>query len=190
MAVKGGLYSEYALAAFLAKKTGKPVKWIESRREHLMASRPGRGASAFVKLYANKSGRILGMKGKVIIDSGAYSGGSGEFAASFVGMQMTGPYKIENAYVEAYPVFTNKVVQGPYRGAGRPEAHFFIERMIDMLADKLKMDPVDVRLINTVNSEFKSPLGIDVPPAKEFLEDAISKLNYRKLYKEKPGFSF
>ncbi len=188
--LKGGLYSEYALAAFLAKKTGKPVKWIESRREHLMASRPGRGTSAFVKLYANRSGRILGMKGKVIVDSGAYSGGSGEFAARFVGMQMTGPYKIENAYVEAYPVFTNKVVQGPYRGAGRPEAHFFIERMIDMLADKLKMDPVDVRLINTVNSEFKSPLGMDVPPAKEFLEEAISKLNYRKLYKEKPGFAF
>ena len=188
--LKGGVYPEYAIAAFLSIKTGKPVKWIENRHEHLMASRPGRGTSAYVKLYANKSGKILGLKGKVIVDSGAYSGGSGEFAARFVGMQMTGPYKIDNAYVEAFPVYTNKVVQGPYRGAGRPEAHFFIERMIDMLADKLKMDPVEVRLINTVDKDFKSPLGMDVPPAKSFLEDAINKLGYRKLLKDKPGFAF
>ena len=84
---------------------------------------------------------------------------------------------------------TNKPVQGPYRGAGRPEAHFFIERMVDKLADELHTDPVDVRLLNTSNRELTSPLGVYVPPAKSFLMEAVEKLNYRNLKKDKPGFS-
>lgn len=187
--LKGSVYSEHAIAAFLAIKTGKPVKWLENRRDHLTSSHPGRGTSADVELFADKTGKILGIKGKVLVDAGAYSGGSGEFAARFVGMQMCGAYDIPNAYVEARSVLTNKPVQGPYRGAGRPEAHFFIERMVDKLADELHMDPVDVRLMNTSNKEHTSPLGVYVPPAKSFLTEAVEKLNYRKLLSDKPGFS-
>ncbi len=187
--LKGSVYSEHAIAAFLAIKTGKPVKWLESRRDHLTSSHPGRGTSAEVELFADKTGKIHGIKGKVVVDAGAYSGGSGEFAARFVGMQMCGAYDIPNAYIEAKSILTNKPVQGPYRGAGRPEAHFFIERMVDKLADELHMDPVDVRLLNTSNRELTSPLGVYVPPAKSFLMEAVEKLNYRNLKKDKPGFS-
>ncbi len=187
--LKGGMYPEYAIAAFLAIKTGKPVKWIESRREHLMASRPGRGTYGSMKLFAKKNGKVLGLTAKVIVDCGAYAGGSGDFSASFVGMQLCGAYDIGHAYAECLSVLTNKVTQGPYRGAGRPEAHFFIERMMDHLADKLNMDPVDVRRMNVVDHEIVTPLKVKVPPAKDFLEDAVKKLEYHKFRNDNTGFS-
>jgi carbon-monoxide dehydrogenase large subunit len=89
-------------------------------------------------------------------------------------------------------VLTNKVPLGPYRGAGRPEASFFIERMVDLLADELKMDPVEVRLINSSPLRFKSPLGMEIDPAKPFLESAIRELDYRRKARvyHNLGFSF
>ncbi len=187
--LKGGIYPEHIAAARLSMKTGRPVKWIESRYENLSASHPGRGSMADVSLYGDRKGKILGLKGKLLVDSGSYSGG-GEFASWFIGMQMTGGYKIDNAYIEALAVLTNKPKMGPYRGAGRPEAHFYIERMVDKFADEIGMDPVDVRLLNVSDNEYTSPTGMYVPPAKTFLTDAVSKLNYRKLLKYRPGFSF
>ena len=187
--LKGGVYPEYAIAAFLAKKTGKPVKWIESRREHLMVSRPGRGVFGSMKLYAQRSGKVVGFKGEVYIDSGAYAGGSGDFSAGWVGMQMCGAYDIKNAFVDCHAVLTNKVTQGPYRGAGRPEAHFFIERMMDKLADELHMDPLDVRLANVSGEPIQTPLSVRVPPASDFLEDAAKKLEYHKHRSENVGLS-
>lgn len=188
--LKGGLYAEYVIAAYAAMKFRRPVKWIETRREHLMASRPGRGAKAKVKLFADRSGKVLGMKGELFVDGGAFSGGMSEFSSVFIAMQMTGPYAIENAYVHGMSVYTNKVPLGPYRGAGRPEASFFIERAMDMLADELHMDPVELRKRNTVDGKFKSPLGMSFENARSFLEHAASELKYSERKKEKPGFSF
>ncbi len=188
--LKGGLFPEYVVAAWLAMKEKRPVKWIETRREHLLASRPGRGAVAKLKLYADRSGKIKGLKGEVLVDNGAFTGGSGEFSPAFIAMQLAGAYHLENAYVRARSVLTNKAPQGPYRGAGRPEAMFFIEKMMDHLADKLNMDPVDVRLKNAAEERYRSPLGFEVEPSKKFLEAAIKETGYRELSKKyNTGFS-
>ncbi len=189
---KGGLYPEYVIAAHASMKFRKPVKWIETRREHLSSTSHGRGAMGRVKIFAERNGKILGMKGEVTVDAGAYGAGMGEFAPRFIASMMTGPYAIEKAYVRSRAVLTNKVPLGPYRGAGRPEASFFIERMVDLLADELKMDPVEVRLINSSPLRFKSPLGMEIDPAKPFLESAIRELDYRRKARvyHNLGFSF
>ncbi len=180
--LKGGMYPEYIVASYLAMKERRPVKWIETRREHLMASRPGRGVIGKIKLFADRKGYIQGLKGDVIVDNGAYSGGSGEFSSMFVARQLAGVYKIERAYVRARAVLTDKVPQGPYRGAGRPEAMFFIERIIDRLADELNMDPLALRLKNATTENYKSPLGYQIEPSRNFIEKAGEVLEYQKYY--------
>ncbi len=189
---KGGLYPEYVIASFASMKLKKPVKWIETRREHLSSTNPGRGVKGKVKIFAERSGKIVGMKGDITIDGGAYGSGIASFTPRFISMMMTGAYEIENAFVTGRTVLTNKVPQGPYRGAGRPEASFFIERMVDLLADELKMDPVDVRLINSSDKPFVSPLGMPIDPAKPFLKSAIKELDYENevAMAKGVGFSF
>jgi len=175
---KGGIYPEYVVACYASMKTRRPVKWIESRTEHLMATHQGRGARARMKLHADSSGRILGLKAELLIDAGAYAPGMGMWAPRWIGFQITGPYAIPNAFVDATAVYTNKVPLGPYRGAGRPEAAMFIERMMDLLADELKMDPVEVRMRNAKPEAFVSPLGLRIDPFKPFLESAVRELGY------------
>ncbi len=189
--LKGGMYPEYAIAGFASMKYGKPVKWIETRREHLMASKPGRGVRGDITISARKDGKILGLKGKVLVDAGAFGGSIAEFSPRFIGYQITGPYAIGNVYVDAQALVTNKPPQGPYRGAGRPEASFLMERMIDRLADETGLDPVDIRLTNAATEPFKTPTGMMIPESRSFLQDAIRELGYRNFRKpERPGFSF
>ena len=189
---KGSFYPEYVMAAYASKKYGKPVKWVETRKEHLEAAYPGRGAKARIKIYARNDGRITGIKGDVYVDAGAYDAGTGGFASRFIAYQITGPYHIENAYMRAYSVLTNKAPMGPYRGAGRPEAAFFMERMMDLLADRLQMDISEVRLVNASTEPFTSPTGLTVKEAtRPFLEKALAEVNYRKISREeKTGIAF
>ena len=177
---KSALYPEYAVACYASMKTGRPVKWVETRSEHLQATSQGRGARGRMKIFAERSGRVLAIKADVLVDSGAFALGVGAMAARFVGLQLTGPYAIEKALVDATNVFTNKVPLGPYRGAGRPEAAFFVERMMDLLADELKLDPVDVRLRNASPASFVSPLGLKVDPFQPFLRSAVEALGYAR----------
>ncbi|AGO61749.1 xanthine dehydrogenase family protein molybdopterin-binding subunit [Ferroplasma acidarmanus] len=189
---KGSFYPEYVMAAYASKKYGKPVKWIETRKEHLEAAYPGRGAKGKIKIYARNDGRITGIKGDVYVDAGAYDAGTGGFASRFIAYQITGPYHIEKAYMRAYSVLTNKAPMGPYRGAGRPEAAFFMERMMDLLADRLQMDISEVRLVNASTEPFTSPTGLTVKEAtRPFLEKALAEVNYRKISREeKTGIAF
>ena len=175
---KSALYPEYAVACYASMKTGRPVKWIETRSEHLQATSQGRGVRGRMKIFAERSGRVLGIKADLLVDSGAFALGVGAMAARFVGLQLTGPYAIEHALVDASNVFTNKVPLGPYRGAGRPEAAFLVERMMDLLADELKLDPVEVRLRNASPAPFVSPLGLKIDPFQPFLRAAVEGLGY------------
>ncbi len=178
---KGGIYPEYIVAAHVAMKNkNRPVRWLETRYEHLMATDQGRGVRAKVKLFADRDGKLRGIQGDLLIDGGAYGAGMADWAPGWIGMQMTGPYVFPNAHITGRGVYTNKVPLGPYRGAGRPEAAFFMERSMDFLADELGMDPVDLRLRNVVDEPFKSPTGLQVPAAKTFLEDAVRELDYRR----------
>ncbi|HII40502.1 MAG TPA: xanthine dehydrogenase family protein molybdopterin-binding subunit [Thermoplasmata archaeon] len=176
---KGGIYPEYIVAAHVAMQRKRPVRWIETRQEHLQATEQGRGARARMRLFADREGHVLGLKGDLLIDGGAYSAGMADWSPRWIGMQTTGPYHIPKAHVTGRAVYTNKVPLGPYRGAGRPEAAFFIERMMDFLADEIRVDPVEVRLRNAVDAAFKSPTGLQVPPFKSFLEDAIRETGDR-----------
>lgn len=188
---KGGIYPEYIVAAHVAMKNkNRPVRWLETRYEHLMATDQGRGVRAKVKLLADRDGKLRGIQGDLLIDGGAYGAGMADWAPGWIGMQMTGPYVFPKAHITGRGVYTNKVPLGPYRGAGRPEAAFFIERSMDFLADEIGMDPVDLRLRNVIDEPFKSPTGLQVPPAKTFLEDAVRELDYRRRVAEgRAGFS-
>jgi carbon-monoxide dehydrogenase large subunit len=186
---KSGVYPEYVTACYASMKTRRPVKWIETRIEHLMATHQGRGARAKMKIYANRTGQVLGLKADLLVDAGSYAVGIGMSAPRWIGFQITGPYAISKAYVDAKAVYTNKVPLGPYRGAGRPEAAMFIERMMDLLADELKIDPVEIRLRNARVEPFMSPLGTKIDAFKPFLESAIEELGYHDK-KERGGIGF
>lgn len=189
---KSSIYPEYVIAAYASIKTKRPVKWIETRSEHLIATEQGRGIHAELTLGARRDGKILWIDGRIIVDAGAYPLSTAAFMPKWVAYQISGPYAIQKQHFIAISVCTNKVPLGPYRGAGRPEAAFFMERMMDLLADELKKDPVEVRMANLIEEKFESPLKLKVPPAKKFFEEAINKLGYYEKVKEgkKVGISF
>jgi carbon-monoxide dehydrogenase large subunit len=187
---KSAVYPEYVVACLASMRTGKPVKWIETRSEHLVATSQGRGARAHMTLFADRTGKVLGLKAEVLVDNGAYAVGIGAAAPRFIGMQLTGPYAIAKAFVKGTSVYTNKVPLGPYRGAGRPEAAFFIERMMDLLADELRLDPLELRLRNASPDPFVSPLGLKLEPFEPFLRSAAKELGYAEIKANEPaGFS-
>jgi carbon-monoxide dehydrogenase large subunit len=154
---KIGRYPEDILSAYFSRRLGRPIKWIESRSENFLVTVQGRSQVAYLELAATKEGRILGLKLRLLVDTGAAD--AGWLATTTSGM-ITGCYDIENVATTAYSVFTNKTPLGAYRGAGRPEAAYFIERGIDLLADQLGMNPADVRRTNFVQPDrfpFKTP---------------------------------
>src|SRR5208283_686496 len=162
----------------------------ETRMEHEMATNQGRGARAKMRLHADRTGRVQGLAADLLIDAGAYALGMGTMSPRWIGFQITGPYEIPHVFVDAKAVYTNKVPLGPYRGAGRPEAAMFHERMMDLLADELKIDPVEVRLRNVSSEPFTSPLGLRLDPFKPFLQSAVKELGYYdKRVGESVGFS-
>jgi len=183
---KSPAYPEYVLACYASMALQRPIKWIETRSEHLIATYHGRSASAQISLAAKRDGTILGIKGTVIADLGAYSYVINPRYSSFIAQQLTGPYRTPAAEFRVLNVFTNKVPTGPYRGAGRPEAAFFYERMMDLLSDELKIDPLEIRARNLVRiSEmpYKTPLGLNLDPEDYhlILSKAGSIFDYPKL---------
>jgi carbon-monoxide dehydrogenase large subunit len=183
--VKALFYPEYIVACYASMKYGKPVKWQETRTEHLQACHAGRGVEATLTLYAEKDGRVAGLDGEVLLDNGPYFVDAAAVDLGNAIHEVTGPYFIEKAHLTGKYVLTNKAPNGYYRGAGKPEASILMERMMDLLADKLNMDIADIRLKNALEKPFKSPLGFDVNyPTKPFLEDALKYFNYRELAKK------
>ncbi|MDR7484673.1 MAG: xanthine dehydrogenase family protein molybdopterin-binding subunit [Armatimonadota bacterium] len=159
---KGALAPEAAVAAFLAIVHGRPVRWIEDRRENFAAAHQGRGVSAEVEMAVDGSGALLGIRARLLADLGAYLLPSTANPPVTTAMLMTGAYAISAAEVELVGVATNKVPTGPYRGAGRPEAAFIVERMVDLVARDLGLDPVQVRRRNFIPPErfpYRTPLG-------------------------------
>lgn len=180
---KLNVYAEEALMGFVAMKIGKPVKWIESRRENFTATIHGRGHVDYLELAAKKDGTILGMKLKLIQDLGAYHQLLTPAIPTLSVLMMPGLYRFKNIHAEIVGVFTNCVPTDAYRGAGRPEATHVVERMIDILAAELKMDPAEVRLKNFIrNEEFPFPtatgLTYDSGDYGAPLKKALDMLDY------------
>jgi CO/xanthine dehydrogenase Mo-binding subunit len=155
-------YPEYVIAAIASMKLSRPIKWIESRREHLYNPIQGRGVYSKVKMYANKYGEILGIEGTIIVNFGAYNFTINPTNPGFIARLINGPYKMKFSSIRAIGVFTNITPQGPYRGAGRPEAALIHETLIEDLANELKMDPIEIRKKNVIRGEYVTPLGMKI----------------------------
>jgi carbon-monoxide dehydrogenase large subunit len=150
--IKAHLFPEEVAICLLSMRLGRPVKWIEDTREHLMACIHAREHVHRVKIAVKRDGTVLGVKSDVLVDAGAYS--VWPWTASMdVGMAaglIPGPYRIRNYEFRARGVATNKCPLGPYRGVGRPSAAFTIERAMEDIARELGLDPVAIRLANYV----------------------------------------
>jgi aerobic carbon-monoxide dehydrogenase large subunit len=150
--VKGHVYPEDLLIPFLARKLGRPVQWIEDRREHLLCSCQSRDQIHDVDVGFNDEGRILALRDHFIVDCGAWNPiGAGVVYNTAV--HLPGPYKIDAIAIDASIAATNKVPNAPYRGAGRPEAAFAMERTIDVIASELGLEPAAVRLRNMIRPD-------------------------------------
>lgn len=149
---KAFFYPEDILLPFLAKAVGRPVRYTESRSESMTGLGHGRGQIQDVRLGGTRDGRILAYEMNIIQDSGAYPR-FGAFLPFMTGRMLTGTYDIANAAVSAQGVVTNTVPTVAYRGAGRPEAAAAIERMVDLFAREIGMDPAEVRRRNLIRSD-------------------------------------
>src|SRR5437588_1339075 len=149
---KGHVYPEDLLVTFLARKLGRPVRWIEGRSEHLMSATHSRDQLHDVEVGFDDDGRILAVRDNYIVDCGAWNPiGSG--VAYNTAVHLTGPYKIEHLAASGRIVATNKVPNAPYRGAGRPEAAFAMERSIDLVAQTLGLEPAELRRRNMIRAD-------------------------------------
>jgi carbon-monoxide dehydrogenase large subunit len=149
--IKGNIYVEDVLVALLALRTRRPVKWIEERREHFAASIHSRDQVHEIGLAADENGRLLGVRDRFVVDIGAYNPLRLTSAANTVA-HLPGPYRVPSADIEARVVVTNKTTSAPYRGAGRPEAVWAMERGLDRLARASGLDPVELRRRNTLTA--------------------------------------
>jgi carbon-monoxide dehydrogenase large subunit len=143
-------YREDAVVASLARHLDRPVRWMSTRLEDLHASMHGREASSEGEVAVLADGRILGLRVRTVANMGAYMMKFGAGPSQRMTTFPTGAYAIENLDAEVAGVFTNTAPTGPYRGAGRPEAAFFAERMLDEVAHALGLDPAEVRKRNFI----------------------------------------
>jgi len=145
---KLNLYVEEALCSHLAMRLGAPVKWIESRRENASATIHGRDQIGDYDVAIKKDGTVLAIKARTIADIGSYLQLLTPAIPTLTGLMLGGCYKLKAVRMDVTGVFTNKMSTDAYRGAGRPEATYAIERIMDLVAAELGLDPVAVRLKN------------------------------------------
>jgi aerobic carbon-monoxide dehydrogenase large subunit len=157
---KGPVTPETALVAAAAMTSGRPVKWAEDRGENFVASYQGRGVEAEVELALDADATILALRARIWADLGGYLMPTTAIPAHTTAMLMCGVYDIEAAEVEVIGRRTNKVPTGPYRGAGRPEAAYFVECTVDVAARQLGIDPLEVRRRNFIREfPYDTALG-------------------------------
>jgi carbon-monoxide dehydrogenase large subunit len=155
---------EEVLALLVARRLGKPVKWTETRSESLMAAHHGRDQVQFIDVAADRDGTVKGLRVRLLADMGAYLRLITPGVPALGAFMFPGIYKFPAYRFECDGVFTNKVPTDAYRGAGRPEATFAIERIMDELAVELGMDPLELRRKNWINAEefpFTTVAGLE-----------------------------
>jgi carbon-monoxide dehydrogenase large subunit len=157
-------YAEEALCAFLARELGRPVKWNETRSENYLATTHGRAHIDDVEVTARRDGTITGLKVTTYANLGAYlSTFAPGIPSVLFGLMLSGNYKIPNIECKVYGVLTNTTPVDAYRGAGRPEATYVIERAVDLVACAIGMDPAEVRRKNYIRPEefpFTTATGV------------------------------
>ena len=147
---RGEFYPEDFLIPFAARHVGRPVRWIEDRREHLTAMNHAREADCEIEIACRRDGTILGLRGEVFIDLGAYVRTNGLIAPRSLAQCFSGPYRVPNIRITATALLTNKTPSGTYRAPGRYEASFFCERLIELAAGDLGIDSAEMRRRNLI----------------------------------------
>ncbi len=185
--VKIGSYQEDYIVAALAHKLQRPVKWIESRSENFLATHHGRDQWADIEVAAEKDGKLRGLRVSVIQDLGAYAKGTD--LPELTGRMAAGCYDIPALDFRSSGVYTNTMAVGAYRGAGRPEAAYYIERAMDLVADEAGIDPAEVRRRNFIPPDrfpFTTRAGekYDSGDYEKALNRALEMAGYEELRRQ------
>lgn len=186
---KTRLSGEEAVTAFLAQTLQRPVRWLEDRAGNIVSMGHGRGMIANMEAAVQKDGTILGLKAEICADLGGYPGDMSLLSASSTVTMISGSYAIPAIKTILKGVKTNAAPTGAYRGAGRPEASYFIERTIEAIARELKLDPMEVRRRNFIAPEafpYKTASGAfyDSGAYAQSLDVLLEKANYQELRAE------
>jgi carbon-monoxide dehydrogenase large subunit len=191
---KISLYPEYCLMAALAKKVGRPVKWAETRRENYIATSHGRDHVTDIEVGAKRDGTITALKVKTFANLGGVLATIGPgVPTTLYGRMLSGAYKIPHIYCNVLGTYTNTGMVDAYRGAGRPEATYTVERAIDLVARELDMDPVEVRRKNFIQPDdfpyaptdnILAGLKYDSGEYEKALKKALEMVNYEAFRKE------
>ncbi|HEV7685935.1 MAG TPA: molybdopterin cofactor-binding domain-containing protein, partial [Acidimicrobiia bacterium] len=185
---KGRPHPEELLLPFLARRVGRPVVWVPARSTDMVGLSHGRGQIQYVRIGGGRDGRISAYEVRILQDAGAYPGG-GALLPNNTRVMLTGCYQIATAAFSADSVVTNTTPVGAYRGAGRPEAAAAIERMVDVFAAELGMDPAEVRRRNFIPADafpYSSAPGLvfDSGNYDGALDKALEMVGYDTLRKE------
>ncbi len=187
---KINIYGEEYVAAALSKRLGLPLKWVEDRSEAFLATIHGRDIVAYVDLAARRDGTVLGLKMRLVADIGAYNMLLTAAIPTLTMTMASNVYAIPAIRATLTEVFTNKTPTDAYRGAGRPEAIYFVERAMDMLARELGMDPAEVRRRNFIRPDqfpFKTQTGAvyDSGDYAKALDRALERAGWEQLKAER-----
>jgi carbon-monoxide dehydrogenase large subunit len=187
---KINIYAEEFVCSVVSKKLGVPVKWIEDRSEAFVATTHGRDILGYIDVAARKDGKVLGLKMRLIADIGAYNMLLTAAIPTLTMLMANGTYDIPAIRTTLTEVFTNKTPTDAYRGAGRPEATYFLERAMDMLARELNMDPAEVRRRNFIKSNqfpYQTQMGAvyDSGDYDKALDAALKAANWDALKAER-----
>jgi aerobic carbon-monoxide dehydrogenase large subunit len=187
---KGVVYREYVLAAHLALKLLRPIKWIATRSEDVQTTTHGRDMVTEVEIAAKRDGTLTGLKLRNISNLGAHLYQATAIPAVFILNMGAGCYRVPNVRVETLAVFTNTPSTGPYRGAGRPEAVLAVESAIDEVARQIGMDPIEVRRKNFIRPDefpYKTAVGAtyDSGDYGKALDRALEVADYAGLVRQR-----
>jgi len=159
--MKGGVFPEDALVTWAARKTLRPVKWVAERSEGIMSDAHGRDSVSAASLALDASGKFLGLRVDTNYCQGAYLTPSAGVPAGMGSMAYTNVYDLPAAHISFRAVYTNTTPVGPYRGAGKPEAVYVMERLVDQAATEMNIDPIEIRRRNYIRPAavpYKTPL--------------------------------
>ncbi len=182
-------YPEDAVVAYLARRLRRPVKWVETRRENLLTTTHGRAQVVDVEVAADRDGRVLGLRSRILADLGAELLYTTAIVPTLTPLMMQGPYEIPALRCELVALYTNTCPTGAYRGAGRPEATYYLERVMDLVADATGVDPAEVRRRNFIPPdrfpyEAASGATYDSGEYAKPLGEALRLADYPRLRRE------
>ena len=187
--LKNFLFPEWVLLLWASKKLGRPIKWVAERSEDNSSALHGRDITTDAKLALDKDGNFLALQADLTANMGAYlSAGGPNASTNAASTAMGGVYNIPYVFMSSKGVFTNTTPVDAYRGAGKPEANFIIERLIDIAASQFNFDPVELRLkniISTLPHNTAFGLQIDSGKFKENIERASNYIDYKGFFKRR-----